>query len=63
LGGPQGMIGWALEEERPVDGWRQRFERGLLVWTDATPAGSAAAGTAYLLYDDGTWQALPAPSP
>jgi photosystem II stability/assembly factor-like uncharacterized protein len=60
LGGPQAAIGWALENERAVDGWVQRFERGLLVWTDAPLAGT---GTAHLLYDDGTWQALPAARP
>jgi len=60
LGGPEAAIGWALENERPVAGWRQRFEGGLLVWTDAVPAGGASPGTAYLLYDDGTWQAEPA---
>ena len=57
LGGPQAAIGWALEAERGVpDGWRQPFEGGLLVWTDA------AQGTAYLLYGDGTWQAVAVPS-
>ena len=63
LGGPQATIGWALEEERPVDGWRQRFEQGLLLWTDATVEGTGGAGTAYLLYDDGTWQAIAMPMP
>jgi hypothetical protein len=29
-----------------------------LLWTDATVEGAADAGTAYLLYDDGTWQAV-----
>jgi hypothetical protein len=63
LGGPQSTIGWALEAERAVSGWQQRFDRGLLLWTDTTPAEAAEPGTAYLLYDDGTWQALPAPAP
>lgn len=63
LGGPQSAIGWALEGERSVSGWRQRFDHGLLVWTDATPAGAGEPGTAYLLYDDGTWQAFAAPAP
>lgn len=63
LGGPRSVIGWALEGERPVDGWRQRFERGLLLWTDAVPGNSGDAGTAYLLYKDGTWGAVPAPRP
>jgi photosystem II stability/assembly factor-like uncharacterized protein/DNA-binding beta-propeller fold protein YncE len=63
LGGPQAAIGWAVENERALDGWVQRFERGLLVWTDAVPAGSTSVGTAHLLYDDGTWQAVPAPQP
>lgn len=63
LGGPQSAIGWALEGERSVSGWRQRFDHGLLVWTDATPMGADEPGTAYLLYDDGTWQAFPAPAP
>ncbi len=63
LGGPQAAIGWALEEERLVHGWRQRFEKGLLVWTDTIPNGADRAGTAYLLYDDGTWQAVASPEP
>lgn len=63
LGGPRATIGWALEEERPVDGWHQRFKRGLLLWTDATVEGAGDAGTAYLLYDDGTWQAVAMPVP
>jgi photosystem II stability/assembly factor-like uncharacterized protein len=63
LGGPQSAIGWALEGEQSVSGWRQRFDHGLLVWTDATPAGTEEPGTAYLLYDDGTWQAFAATAP
>ncbi|MEJ2734518.1 MAG: hypothetical protein P8189_13300 [Anaerolineae bacterium] len=63
LGGPQSPIGWALEEERSVNGWRQRFDHGLLVWTDAAPAEAEEPGTAYLLYHDGTWQAFAAPAP
>jgi hypothetical protein len=63
LGGPQAPIGWALEGERPVFGWRQRFDHGLLFWTDATLAGAGEPGTAYLLYDGGTWQSTPAPAP
>jgi hypothetical protein len=63
LGGAQAAVGWALEGERPVDGWRQRFEWGLLVWTDAVLQGEDIAGSAYLLYDDGTWQAFPAAAP
>jgi photosystem II stability/assembly factor-like uncharacterized protein/DNA-binding beta-propeller fold protein YncE len=63
LGGPEATIGWALEMERGVDGWRQWFDHGLLVWTDAALAGAEADGTAYLLHDDGTWQALAAPPP
>jgi DNA-binding beta-propeller fold protein YncE/photosystem II stability/assembly factor-like uncharacterized protein len=58
LGGPEAAIGWALEGERPVDGWKQRFEGGLLIWTDAVLAGEE--GTAYLLYEDGTWEAVAA---
>jgi photosystem II stability/assembly factor-like uncharacterized protein/sugar lactone lactonase YvrE len=57
LGGPQSSIGWALEAEKPVNGWRQRFEHGLLVWSD----GDQRGGIAYLLYGDGAWQAMPAP--
>jgi hypothetical protein len=63
LGGPQADIGWALEGERPVNGWRERFEYGLLVWTDDTLRGAQARGAAYLLYGDGTWQAIPTPGP
>lgn len=63
LGGPEAAIGWALESERPVNGWQQRFERGLLIWTDAALEGEEGTGTAYLLYDDGTWQAVSAPAP
>jgi hypothetical protein len=63
LGGPQSAIGWAVEDERPVDGWRQRFERSLLIWTDATPAGSDSAGSVYLLHSDATWQVIGVPSP
>ena len=63
LGGPEAAIGWALEGERPVFGWRQRFDHGLLIWTDAILAGEEAQGTAYLLYEDGTWQATSAPPP
>ncbi|MFN2241495.1 MAG: hypothetical protein ACK2U2_04355 [Anaerolineae bacterium] len=60
LGGPEATIGWALENERPVLGWRQRFDGGLLIWTDAVLAENEDQGTAYLLYDNGTWQAEPA---
>jgi hypothetical protein len=51
LGGPAAAIGWALADEQPRSGWRVRFDRGHLYWT------SAEGGTAYLLFDDGTWQA------
>ncbi len=61
LGGPQATIGWALEKERLVNGWRQRFERGVLIWTDTALPGATEQGTAYLLYDDGTWQAIATP--
>jgi hypothetical protein len=63
LGGPQATIGWALAGERQVNGWRQPFERGLLLWSDAALPGGQEAGAAYLLYDDGTWQALAASAP
>ncbi len=63
LGGPQAAIGWALEHERPVSGWWQRFDHGLLVWTDAIPTGAKGPGTAYLLYDDGMWEAISTPAP
>ncbi|MEJ2207680.1 MAG: hypothetical protein P8129_01415 [Anaerolineae bacterium] len=63
LGGPEAEIGWATAAERAVDGWRQPFEAGLLLWTDTVPAGASEAGTAYVLFDDGTWQAVPAPRP
>jgi hypothetical protein len=61
LGGPGAAIGWAVENERPVAGWRQPFARGLLFWTDATAPGATTPGTAYLLYQDSTWQAVAAP--
>ncbi|NLF10179.1 MAG: hypothetical protein GX597_00145 [Anaerolineaceae bacterium] len=61
MGGAQAAIGWATENERSVDGWVQRFNGGLLVWTDAPLGG--AGGTAHLLYDDGTWQAVGADRP
>jgi photosystem II stability/assembly factor-like uncharacterized protein/DNA-binding beta-propeller fold protein YncE len=61
LGGPQADIGWALEGERAVDGRREPFEHGLLIWTDDTLTKAHIQGTAYLLYDDGTWQAIAAP--
>jgi len=59
LGGPQALIGWAVENEKPVQGWRQRFYHGRLYWIPSalTRMGS---GTAFLLYDDQTWQAVPA---
>jgi hypothetical protein len=53
LGGPKSSIGWALADERAVVGWRIQFDHGRLYWTDAS------GGTAYLLFDDGTWQAQP----
>lgn len=63
LGGSQAAIGWATEGEREVDGWRQPFELGLLIWSDDVPEGEQSAGTAYLLYTDGRWQAVAAPAP
>jgi hypothetical protein len=61
LGGTKAAIGWALEYERPVNGLKQGFQRGALFWTDATAPGATAPGTAYLLYDDGTWKAIAVP--
>jgi hypothetical protein len=52
LGGPQAGIGWGITEERAADGWRQRFENSQVFWLD--PPG----GMAYLLYHDGTWEAV-----
>ncbi len=68
LGGPEtGVtgedIGWATAPERAVAGWKQAFGGGLLFWTDAVTEGASTPGTAYLLYGDGTWQAIPAPGP
>ncbi len=62
LGGPQATIGWALENERPVAGWRQRFYHGRLYWTDAAQV-DRKTGTAFLLYEDHTWRAVPAAVP
>ncbi len=59
LGGPQALIGWAMENEKPVPGWRQRFYHGRLYWTPTALLGRGS-GTAFLLYDDQTWQAVPA---
>jgi hypothetical protein len=63
LGGPNAEIGWALEGERGVDGWRQSFENGLLVWTDSILPGQTTPGAVYLLYDDGSWEAKADPGP
>ena len=63
LGGTQAAIGWALESERSVDGFQQPFQRGFLYWTDAMAPGATAEGTAYLLYNDGTWQSISVPGP
>jgi hypothetical protein len=63
LGGPEAEIGWALEGERPVAGWKQGFKGGLLIWTDAVLAGEEKPGTAYLLYEEGTWEPIGAPVP
>jgi hypothetical protein len=64
LGGPEAAIGWALENERAVAGWRQPFDNGLLVWIDAPgSAGAGTPGSLYLLDDSGTWQSVPAPPP
>jgi hypothetical protein len=63
LGGPEAAIGWALANERAVDGWRQHFDGGMLIWTDAEQEGAPGPGTAYLLYGDGTWEAIWAPRP
>lgn len=59
LGGPKAAIGWAVENERPVEGWRQRFYHGRLYWTTAGQV-DRKTGTAFLLYEDHTWQAVPA---
>jgi hypothetical protein len=55
------MIGWAWENERAVEGWKQRFGLGLLLWTDRKLEGAPETGAAFLLFDDGTWQVTPAP--
>ena len=62
LGGPGAAVGWALENERAVAGWRQPFANGLLLWIDA-PADATTPGFANLLHDDGTWQAVPTAAP
>lgn len=61
LGGTQAAIGWALESEQSVQGFQQPFQRGSLYWTDAVAPGATAEGTAYLLYNDGTWQSISVP--
>jgi photosystem II stability/assembly factor-like uncharacterized protein len=63
LGGPEAAIGWALANERAVDGWRQQFDGGMLVWTDAVHKEASGSGTAYVLYGDGTWEAMAVPRP
>ncbi len=63
LGGPEAATGWALANERAVDGWRQLFDGGLLIWTDTGQQGASGPGTAYLLYSDGTWEAIAVPRP
>ncbi|MGC9333381.1 MAG: hypothetical protein ACP5JJ_04480 [Anaerolineae bacterium] len=63
LGGTGAAIGWTLENERAVNGWRQPFEKGLLLWTDAPAAEPGQPGVAYLLADDGTWRGVPSPAP
>jgi len=63
LGGVEAAIGWALEGERPVNGFWQRFQKGSLFWTDTFAPGATAPGTAYLLYNDGTWQLVSGPGP
>jgi uncharacterized protein with LGFP repeats len=63
LGGPEAAIGWALANERAVDGWRQQFDGGMLVWTDAEQEEASGPGTAYVLYGDGTWEAMAVPRP
>ena len=63
LGGPGASIGWALANERAVDGWKQLFDGGLLLWTDARQEGAPNSGTAYLLYNDSTWEAVAVPRP
>jgi len=63
LDGSQASIGWAMTTERPVDGWQQQFEGGLLLWTDAFQPDAGFMGTAYLLFNDGGWLAVAAPAP
>lgn len=63
LGGAQAAIGWALEDERPVNGYQQPFQRGYVYWTSAVAPGATAEGTAYLLYENGTWQSISVPGP
>jgi photosystem II stability/assembly factor-like uncharacterized protein len=63
LGGPQAAIGWAVANEKSVDAWRQRFDGGLLIWSDVDQTSGAGWGTAYLLYNDGTWQPVAAAQP
>jgi hypothetical protein len=61
LGGPESLIGWALEGERGIEGWRQAFEKAILFWTDEVSEASGSGGTAYVLFDDGTLTAVAAP--
>jgi hypothetical protein len=60
LGGPLSDLGWAVEAEGGFDGWRQRFDQGLLLWASLN---TGFEGTAYLLFDDGTWEMVPSSMP
>ena len=58
--GAPGRTAKAVEAERGFDGWRQRFDRGLLLWAGPD---TGLDGTAYLLFDDGTWEMVPGSMP
>jgi hypothetical protein len=61
LGGEWADIGWALENEHLVDGWKQQFSRGVLFWLDLQQSGAPGTGTVFMLFGDGDWVFSPGP--
>lgn len=54
LGGPDALVGWALEPEQGYTGSLQSFEHGLMLWNPFDEV-------VYVLWDDFTWNSYPAP--